>query len=242
MRNFLILSAFMLFPVLLKAQFKTGQIFFEGGASFSLNDTKFQDRYGSNPDSRYGNYNHNISYSSGYFTAENRAIGWTLSQSLSLTRFGNSGSTVASPRTLRGMSFSGGRFVEHYKSLSDKFALYIRPGFGLTYQLQNQDGQQNGNVTYTQYQTNTFFLGVNVSAGVAWLVSPKWALYGGVAFANPINISAGWTNIASVSNNYPGGGANETNGSFFNYNFTPSLYSGSISLGFRYLVTRSNVY
>ncbi len=241
MRNLFILAAFLLFPALSKAQFKAGQIFFQGGASFSLNDTKYRS-FGSDPDSKFGNYGHNLNYSSGYFTADNRAIGWTLGQSLSLTNFGEYGSTIPSPRSLRSIGFSAGRFVEHYKSLSDKFALYIRPGFGLSYLLQNDDGQQQGNIRYTQNQTNTFFLSVNVSGGVAWLVSPKWALYGGFACANPISISAGWNNIATISTNSPRGLASESRGSFFNYNLSPALSSGSINLGFRYLVTRESAY
>lgn len=241
MKNFLIFTAFLMFPALSKAQFKAGQIFFAGGASFFLNDTKYKSQ-GFGPDSKFGTYGHNLSYSSGCFTDKNRAIGWTLGQSLSLVNFGEYRGTTPAPRTLRSIGFSAGRFVEHYKSLSDKFALYVRPGFDLTYQLQNEDGQQDRGVRYTKYQTNTFFLGVNVSGGVAWFVSPKWALYGGVAFANPISVSAGWNNKATVSTNYPGGANTDNKGSFFNYNFSPRLASGSINLGFRYLVTRSDVY
>lgn len=241
MRNLLLFATFLLFPALTMAQFKTGQIFFAGGASFSLNDTRYQNQ-GFNPDRKFGAYNHNIDYSSGYFTDNNRAIGWTLGQSLSLTNFGELRGTNPYPRTLRSIGFSAGRFVEHYKSLSDKFALYVRPGFSLGYRLQNEDGQQSSNVYYTKLQTNTVTLGINVSGGLAWLVSPKWALYGGFAFANPISISAGWKNVATIVNSRPGGRANDTSSGFFNYNFTPSLNSGSINLGFRYLVTRSDVF
>jgi len=239
MKNLLILGAFLLFPVFSKAQFKAGQIFFQGGASFSLNDTKYNGSYGSSAD-KLGNYNHDINYSSGYFTADNRAVGWTLGQSLSLTNFGEYGSTIPSPRTLRSIGFSGGRFVEHYKSLSNKFALYVRPGFGLTYLLQNEDGrQEQRSLSYTKDQTNTFILGVNVSGGVTWLLSPKWALYGGFAFANPISVSAGWNNTATIPINSRGP-IRESRGSFFNYNLSPALSSGSINLGFRYLVTRES--
>ncbi len=240
MRNLFILVVILLLPALCTAQFKAGQIFFAGGASFSLNDTKYRSN-GFNPDGKFGTYSHNLDYSSGYFTDKNRAIGWTLGQSLSLVNYGESRSTISGPRTLRSLGFSGGRFVEHYKSLSDKFALYVRPGFGLGYRLQNDDDQQQGNVRYAKNQTNTFTLGINVSGGVAWLVSPKWVLYGGVAFANPISISAGWKDIAIVPGS-SGYQPTDTKGSFFNYNFSPTLSSGSINLGFRYLVTRSDVF
>lgn len=240
MKNLMILSAFILLPVLAKAQFKAGQIFFQGGANFSLNDTKYP-RSDGYSDRRFGNYNHNLSYSSGYFTGDTRAIGWTLGQSLSLVKSGNVQGITLAPRTLQSISFSAGRFVEHYKSLSDKFALYIRPGFGLTYQLKNEINQQDA-LSYANLQTNTFTLGINVGAGVAWRVSPKWALYGGVAFANPINVSVGWNNSENISTNNLGGQPRNTKGSFFNYNLSPSLYSGSINLGFRYIVTRGTSY
>ncbi|GHB56308.1 hypothetical protein [Persicitalea jodogahamensis] len=236
MRNFLILASSILFPILSKAQFKAGQIFFQGGFNLSLSDSKYLSTYG---DSQFGNYSHDISYSSGYFTDQNRAIGWTLNQSLSLAKIQYSGNTNDPAPTLQSIGFGGGRFVEHYKSLSDKFALYVRPGFNLSYTLQNQDDQQNGNA-FTRTQTNTFTLGADVSAGVAWLLSPKWALYGGFAFANPISISAGWRNTESTTQN--SGRPTNRKGSFFNYNLSPNLSSGSISLGFRYLVTRSTTY
>ena len=235
----LAISTFVLLPLVSQAQFKAGQIFFQGGFNLSLNNSKYSNSYS---DSKFGNYAHNINYSSGYFTSKNRAIGWTLNQLLSLAKSRESRSSAPSPRTLRSISFSGGRFVEHYKSLSDKFALYVRPGFALTYRLENQDGRQNGNVTYTRYQTNTVFLSINASAGIAWLVSPKWALYGGVAFANPISLSVGTTDIESTYRTYPNTVSSKNSMTNFDYNLSPSLSSGSISLGFRYLVTRDPVY
>ncbi len=236
MKNLLVLFTYLLLPITSLAQFETEQRFVQGGFNLALSDSKYLSSYN---DIKYGDYSHNLSYSSGHFTRNNRAVGWTLNQSLSLRKIRESINTSEPLRTLRSIAFGGERFVEHYKSLSDKFSLYIRPGFGLSYRLQNQDGEQNGNQIYTKYQTNTFTLGANVSAGVAWLVLPKWALYGGFAFTNPISLSAGWRNSESITQTNPGT-PTIGKGSFFNYNFTPSLSTGSINLGFRYFYTRNN--
>ncbi|MPR32618.1 hypothetical protein [Salmonirosea aquatica] len=238
MKIFQILPVLILLSGITKAQFNAGERFVTGDVNISLNDNKHV-----NPNStpHYGTYGYNVSASLGHFTTDNKAVGWTLNQSLSLINYDDWFGTYAAPRTLQGFGVGIGRFVEYYKPISEKLALYIRPSLGLTYQLENQDNRQNGDIIVIRNQSNTLTSGINLSAGIAWRLASRWALYGGFAFANPVSISYGWQNSESYQQSSPQTGSTKTEGSFFKYNFSPTLSSGNISLGFRYFYTRNKI-
>lgn len=240
MKNILILLVLISLPGITKAQFKAGEHFVAGGFGISLIDTKF--RPGVNTIGNHGQYSHNIGISLGHFTTDNRAVGWTLDQSLSLFNYGYYDSSIKiKPRSLTSLRVGIGRFVEYYKPISEKLALYISPSLGLTYELANTWGQDSSppGISY-QTQTNTLILGASLAAGIAWRITPKWALYGNFAFTNPISISGGISNTVNYQEKNPQGENLKTRGSLFEYNFSPTLSSGSIGLGFRYFYTRKN--
>lgn len=240
MKIFQILLALILLSGISKAQFNAGEHFVEGSFGISLIDTKFHP--GVNTIGNHGQYNHDIGISLGHFTTNSRAVGWTLDQSLSLFNYGYYDSSVkVRPRSLTRLGVGVGRFVEHYKPISEKLALYIRPSLGLTYQLENTWGQHAPapGISY-QTQTNTWILGASLAAGIAWRITPKWALYGNFAFTNPISISGGVSTTENYQEKNPQGGNLKSRGNFFEYNVSPTLSSGSIGLSFRYFYTRKN--
>ena len=226
-------------PKIATAQFQAGERFVSGGLSFNFSDNKYED---ANLTNHYANYNHSTSVSSGHFTKNNKAVGWSLSQSLSLEKNVYDPNLLDSPRKFRYLGFGVGRFVEYYKPVFEKFALYLRPSVGLTYGLGNNYNYvmlNNGTSALSQSRTNTITLGLNLNAGIAWRLSPKWALYGGFAFVDPISLSAGWTNAENPGSGNPQSAPIETEGSFFKYDLSPALSSGNINLGFRYFYTRN---
>ncbi len=229
--NFLVLTALLILSADVKAQFEAGQSFVSGDFSTNINRFQYID---SQP--TQGVFNYNIGVSWGQFTQANRSSGWELSHALSTQK-----STYLPPNipSLQQVSFGGSRFIEFYKPLSEKFALYLSPSIGLTYILQNNVNQQNTEGSYYVNQTNTLILGASLRAGIAWRITPKWALYGNFASTNPINISGGVSNTKHYNVNTPVGAPVESKGSAFGYNFTPNLNTGSIGLGFRYFYTRN---
>ncbi|WP_373515113.1 hypothetical protein [Persicitalea sp.] len=233
------LFTFVILPIAAKAQFQAGQSFVSGGLSLNLNDNKYK---GPNTVNQSANYSHNIDISSGYFTRNNKAVGWTLSQSLSTNTNASLPNYPGFPSKLRYLGFGGSRFVEYYKPVFEKVSVYIQPSVGLKYGLDNEYNRvilDNGTNAFSLRRTNTFTLGMNLNAGVAWQVAPKWVLYGTFAYFNPISISAGWKNTENPPVNSPRSGPAKTEGSFLNYNLVPSLDSGYIGLGFRYFYTRN---
>lgn len=215
-----------------QAQFETGQSLVSGGFSTTSG-------YYKNPDleSKGRNLNYNINASWGKFTRENRASGWGISHGLSSNRFDGAWATLPS---VRGASVGIDRFVEFYKPVFEKFALYIQPSVGLSYGLNNQFGVQSDGTLAYKTQNHRLTLGASLAAGIAWRITPKWALYGNFALTNPISISGGIENTVNYQNKNPQGGNTKSQGSFFEYNFSPTLSSGSVGLGFRYFYTRKN--
>lgn len=236
MKIFQILPVLILLSGITKAQFNTGERFVAGGFGISLTDNKYRPNVNTMGD--LGQYNHNIEISLGHFMSNSKAVGWTLSQSLSLINYGDWTRPYPEPRTLQSIGVGVNRFVEYYKPISEKLALYLSPSLGLNYQLQNQNSAQNGDIVLIRTQANTLTLGINLSAGIAWRLASRWALYGGFAFANPVSISYGWQNSEFYRQSSPQTADTNSEGSFFKYNFSPSLSSGGIALGFRYFYTR----
>lgn len=202
------------------AQFTTGQSFVSGAFDVTTNSFK-PDRQ--NESSDY--YGYNVFASLGTFTKENRAVGWGFSHSLSIAK---ESSLNPQPRLLRNIGIGADRFVEFYQPLISQLAVYLRPSVGLSYSLQNQYNA-NGTNLVDQTQRHTLSLGANLSAGLAWRFASKWALYGGFAFLNPIQVSGGISSSEEYRSQFT-----DHRGWNFNYQLSPTLSSGSVSLGFRY--------
>lgn len=223
------------------AQFNVGERFVEGSFGIELNDTRYRPNI--NTIGNHGQYYHNVYISLGHFTTNTKAVGWNLNQSLSLFNYGIYDDSVkVRPRSLTRLGVGVERFVEQYKPISEKLALYLRPSLGLSYRLENTWGQDvpNPGISY-QTQTNTLILGASLAAGIAWRITPKWALYGNFAFTNPVSVSGGISTTENYQEKNPQGGNLKSRGNFFEYNFSPTLSSGSIGLGFRYFYTRNKI-
>jgi len=215
-----------------KAQFEVGQSFISGGFSFSASDLKLDENQ-----SAQNAFGYNINSTWGTFTKENKAKGWGINHSLS-SRIIN-GYDIA-PRSFQGATIGIERFAEYYsKPIFEKLVLYIRPRIGLTYALNNTLTNENAKLT-SETQNHTLTLGAGISAGIAWRLTPRWALYGSFAFTNPISLTGGISNTVNYQQKNPQGENLKIRGNFFEYNFSPTLSSGGISLGFRYFYTRKN--
>ncbi|MGG7663047.1 outer membrane protein [Dyadobacter sp. BHUBP1] len=215
----------VLVHALANAQFKEGESFIDGAFQVNLFDSKAKDT-----DSQYRLYGHNIDVSLGKFRSGTKAVGWSLSNNLAIQKVK---SLTFEPKPLQNLGFSISRFWEFYKPLNDKFSLYARPRIGLGYNLANTFDNANGNIT-TETRLNSISLVANIGAGIAWRIAPKWAIYGGVAFSNPLDVSYSFGRRRDVANPRPDGQYPQNNLRGFSYRFAPDLSSGSIGLGFRY--------
>jgi hypothetical protein len=203
------------------AQFTAGQSFVSG--AFDLTATSFK----SDPQNESSDYyGYNAFASLGTFTKENKAVGWGFQHSLVINRIPY---LDPQPRLLRNIGFGADRFVEFYQPIISQLSVYLRPSVGLFYSLQNQYNPNNTNLV-DQTRRHTLSLGADLSAGLAWQFAPKWALYGSFAFFNPIQVSAGVSSSKDYRSQIP-----DSRGWGFNYQLSPSLSSGSINLGFRYI-------
>jgi hypothetical protein len=207
------------------AQFQSGESFVSGSFFNNLNSVSRTDNT-----PRFNAYNHYINLSVGKFVRDNRALGWGLTHSLSTA---SNSALQPEPTLLRDVSFGIERFAEYYKSLNDKFALYARPALNLGYAFKNSNAVEQNLVVY-ESKINTISISAGISAGVVWRVSPKWALYGGFAFLNPISIGYEFSETENFQNKYPNGENVKSTGNAVTYAFSPNLSSGSIGLGFRY--------
>jgi hypothetical protein len=203
------------------AQFTTGQSFVSGAIDLTATSFKSDPQ---NESSDY--YGYNAFASLGTFTGENRAVGWGFQHSLVINKISY---LDPQPRLLRNIGFGADRFVEFYQPIISQLSLYLRPSVGLFYSLQNQYNVNSTN-SVDQTQRHTLSLGANLSAGLAWRFAPKWALYGSFAFLNPIQVSAGLSSTEDYRSQIP-----DSRDRSFTYRLSPTLSSGSINLGFRYI-------
>jgi hypothetical protein len=226
MKNIILTFTLIIFlSTIAEAQFQEGEKFISGGFYNGLTNIKK-----TNEEPAVNSYNHNIGIAFGKFVRNNRAVGWGITHSLITQKFRQ---LDIVPNPLNELSFGIERFAEYYKPLNDKFALYLRPSGNLGYSLKNSYQADNDEVYYEK-QANSIVLGLSLSAGISWRISPKWAITGGFAFTNPINVSYGFENSEFYRQKNSAGGNLETKGSAFKYAFSPDLSSGSIGLGFRY--------
>jgi hypothetical protein len=231
MKNFtaLLICTFVMIHSPANAQFQEGESFVSG--TFYLN---FDDSKTNNINSHYNRYSHDINVSIGKFRSSTFASGWGIDHGLSLHKFENFN---IDPKNLQNLRFGIERFWEFYKPLNDKLALYLRPDASLSYQVRNAFETSNDKII-TETHGNSFSLNLGVSAGIAWRIAPKWAIYGGFAFLNPLSVSYGFGHTRFTDTIRPDGEYPQTNTSGFAYRFSPQLSSGSIGLGLRYFYGR----
>jgi len=221
----ILIVTFIMAHSVAKAQFKEGESFLGGSFYLDLYDTKPKDI-----DSHLKTYSHNIGLSIGKFKSSTRAAGWSLDHALGIQNY--EGYNI-DPKPLQRLRFGISRFWEFYKPLNDKFALYVSPNVGLSYTLGNSFEVASDKIVQETHD-NSFMLNLSAGAGIAWRVAPKWAIYGGFAFVNPLYLSYGFGYQVNKSNPRPDGQYPQSNSRGFVYRFTPELSSGSIGLGFRY--------
>ncbi|GAB3175329.1 hypothetical protein [Telluribacter humicola] len=226
---FILLGVCLLAGTVAQAQFQSGQRFISGTADLSTN------RYSEQTDLQYI-YSHSMHFSVGRFTRDNRAMGWSFSNALSIYK---SGQFVPEARALGYLSFGIGRFVEYYQPLGRKFALYGRPSVGVGYNLQNQFSVASAPtiagkwVLFNQVQRHTFSLDVSLSGGIMWRFAEKWALQGSVAGISPLGLGFS----RSIDDRYglaPNTQKEKISQTQLGFNLRTELNTGSIGLGLRY--------
>ncbi|HEV7347697.1 hypothetical protein [Telluribacter sp.] len=212
-----------------QAQYQVGQHFISGNVDLGAN------RYGENS-TIHNNYNHSLGLAIGKFTRENRAVGWSLQNSVRMNKFEN---YVPAIRKVGSMGFGLDRFVEFYLPVGEKFTLFARPSLGVSYQLQNfftvaNSPKIGGNwVLANQSQRHSYFLSVNLSGGVLWQFAEKWALQGSVAGITPLSMMFS----RRVEEEYglaPNTQKNTYTQNQLSYTLQPDLNTGYVGLGFRY--------
>jgi hypothetical protein len=227
MKNVAIIVVLLLTGHSVTAQLKTGESFFGGSVYFN-----FKKMINNDQDARYDQYYHDINMSIGRFVKNNKAVGWGLTHTLSIQKLENFNIT---PKPLRNIGFGGQRFWEFYKPINNKFSLYLRPTLGLSIELRNDYSiNDNENRISAEINTKKLELGVGLGAGVAWRLTPKWALYGGFAMSNPLNISTSFIKETNLEVQNQTGENLRIKNTAFDYQFAPTISSGGISLGFRY--------
>lgn len=200
------------------AQFESGESFLSGSFHTDLGRSR-----NNSADFTQSNFRYAVNISVGRFVRDNKAVGWSLSNSLSL----HSVNKAEYMKPLQSLGFGISRFVEYYKPLGGKFAVYVRPSINVFYTLNKE---YSGTETLLIYEVtrNKVSLGAGLEAGLAWRFGTKWAMYGSVAFSNPISVST------SLNHQKYTDGALDQKGTSFEYNFNPMASSGQIGLGLRY--------
>lgn len=201
-----------------QAQFESGESFVSGSFYTDLQKNKRN-----TPDINRTSFTSLLSISVGKFVKENKAVGWTFSNNLSLFKL-NQPEYI---KPLQSLGFGVGRFVEYYKPLAGKFAVYARPGIGIGYSL-SKEYSGTGDLLIYEATNNRISLNTSLEAGLAWRFATKWALYGSVAFSNPVSVSTSFNRRKYTD------GLLDQRGNSFDYNFNPTASSGQIGLGLRY--------
>lgn len=209
-----------------KAQFEQGQSFI-GGTFFNY----LRNYKNLGQDATTITYSHNMEVSLGKFVKTNKAVGWTVTHNLATQKLVN---FDINPKPVNNLGIGAQRFWEFYKPMNEKFALYARPAIGISYNLLNEYRQGGDRITM-ETRTNKLTLGVSIGAGVAWRITPKWALMGGVAFSNPLNVSASFSKEENFTIKDSQGQNRKSKNGSVEYQFVPGVSAGGISLGFRYL-------
>lgn len=200
------------------AQFESGESFISGSFHTDLQRNRHK-----SSDLNQTSFAHSLNISVGKFVKENKAVGWSFSNSLSLFKINEPGYM----KPLQSLGFGIARFVEYYKPLGGKFAIYARPSIGVGYTLSKQYSG-TGDVLIFEDTNNRISLNASLEAGLAWRFATKWALYGSVAFSNPISVSTSFNRRKYTD------GLLDQRGNSFDYNFNPAASSGQIGLGLRY--------
>jgi hypothetical protein len=198
------------------AQFESGEPFISGSFNTHLFNSKVGDL-----DQTGFTYSFNLSV--GKFVKDKKAVGWSLTNSLMLHKMNK----PEYMKPLRSLGFGIRRFVEYYKPLGDKFAVYARPSAGIGYSL-GKEYSGTGTVLLYETSSHEVSLSAGLEGGIAWRFSPKWAVYGSVAFADLINLSTSFDR-----KEYTNGLLDERRNAF-DYNFSPTASFGQIGLGLRY--------
>lgn len=200
------------------AQFESGESFLSGSFHTDLGRSR-----SNSADFTQSNFRYNLNLSVGKFVKDNKAVGWSLSNNLSLQNVNKSEYI----KPLQNLGFGLSRFVEYYKPLGGKFAVYVRPSVGIGYSL-SKEYSGTGTLLIYEVTRNRVSLSAGLEAGLAWRFDSKWAMYGSVAFSNPISVSTSFNH-----QKYPDGALNQK-GTSLEYNFNPMASYGQIGLGLRY--------
>lgn len=202
------------------AQFEAGESFVSGSFHSGFHSNSYTSA--GKIQSSFEQY----SLESGKFLNSNRTIGWRLSAGLDSFTQTELPYKVESPRIL---DLGVGRFAEFYKTFSDKLGIYVKPSVGIDYKL-SKDYFGDATTLFNETVSNYVDLGGRIEGGMAWRVSPKWAVIGTVAFLNPLRISASFSKTSYFDED-----PYEVRERSFRYNFDPTESTLQLSIGLRYV-------
>ena len=228
---YFLLGAGLLAGTHAQAQFETGERFVSG--SIHLGGNVFAAERFVNS---FSGYNHSFYASLGRMTRENRAVGWSLSNQIELH---DRNGLVPKAPSLRTLNLGVGRFVEFYKPLGEKWALYLRPSFSVNYQLQNSyvletPSRPDGSIRLrSQSQSHGISIDTYVGGGVLWRFAPKWAFQGSIGGISPLRVLFRRTRSEQY-NSQTGAVEYKNIDHRAEYAIQPGLSIGNVGLGFRY--------
>ncbi len=223
----------MLFNGIANAQL-SGKQFISGSAGLTL--SSYKPNAGPSP----RGYGYALNISTGKFTSDTKAVGWSLSHELN---GGKNNYITYQNNTLRdnerkgliGFSLGMGRFWQFYKHLSSKFGVYGGPDInvGFAYARSYSVEGSNSNYSYMhRKRTNKIALYAGLSAGAYYKFSEKWWVTAGLAFSNPVSIEYAF-NRTSVEDGLIDGGGKDGE---LTYRLSPSFSIPSVNFGLRYFL------
>ncbi len=202
---------FLLFlPVMLlqagsaEAQFQKGTKYW--GATISANGDFVRSKDLPKMDNVSNNHNIVPSIQAGWLVKDNTMFGLRLSSALAL-RKGTSelqGTKYESVSNAASVNLSP--FIRHYKSINEKWAIFLQTGFEGTY-LRSKDRYTDNTV-----RENGYGLGIYVLPGISYRITPRFALESDL---NVLSLAVNYTNFKDVNNFYFNAGVNSGIQSYF---------------------------
>lgn len=206
-----------------------GQKFIYGSASL--------DFINSNPDLQKStnSYGYNFDLGIGKFKTSTRAVGWTLSTSLSggkqnLTSYINGIPVNRDKNGIIGMGVGVGRFWQFYKHFNDKMGIFAGPDVNMLYNNAKTYSTTTDSRLLITNKSNVVSISGGLKAGVYYKLSPKWWVTGSIAFSNFASVS--YTSLKSEIED----DVYTSNQKTLNYQFSPSFRFPNVGFGLRYFI------
>lgn len=166
-----------------KAQFQKGTVHF--GATISAEGTGTHSK-GNSTDYKSGNHNLSPSIQMGWLLKDNRMFGLRLGSTMMLrsSKFKDSGPFSRFTDNTYSLNFSP--FIRHYKTINDKWALFLDSGLEGSYSWSVRKGED------LSEKANGYGVGLYVQPGITYRISPRFALETDLQL---LSLAVGYTNF-----------------------------------------------